>query len=74
MSIAINIPLLAELKTNPTVQKNFCTTQLVDSHIDQIRANYGFGQIQCKIKLPPEFCTLVAHSVEINGAPHTQLR
>jgi len=39
------------LKANPAVQKNFCTTQLVDSHIDQIRANYGFGQIQCKIKV-----------------------
>jgi len=51
VGVAINIPLLAEFKANPAVQKIFCTTKLVESYIEQIRVNCGFDQIQCKIKV-----------------------
>jgi len=43
--VAINIPLLTEFKANPAVQKNFCTTKLVESYIKQIRVNCGFDQM-----------------------------
>jgi hypothetical protein len=52
------------VKNKSSRAKKICTTQLVDSYIDQICVNCNFSQIQCKIKvLNSRF--LVAHGGEM---------